>query len=192
MLTHVKPVAFALALSGALVAPSGADQHQHAMTQETVAPGPHQGGQAAFAAIGEIVKILDADPATDWSRVNLEALRAHLVDMDLVTLRARVSARPVDGGLAMDITGDGDVAAAITRMVVPHASMLDAMSTWHAAATPLTGGVRLTVTAERADDPAVVTRIRGLGFAGLLVQGDHHTAHHLMLAKGQGHGHDTP
>jgi len=39
-------------------------------------------GQDAFGAIQEIVQILDADPKTDWSKVDLEALRQHLIDMD--------------------------------------------------------------------------------------------------------------
>jgi len=77
------------------------------------------------------------------------------------------------------------VAAAITQMLVPRAAALDAMSAWQAAAAPITGGVRLTVTAECAGDAATVAKIRGLGFAGLLIHGDHHTAHHLLIAKGQ-------
>ncbi|MFX5914869.1 hypothetical protein ABTE45_18800, partial [Acinetobacter baumannii] len=51
---------------------------------------PTQPGQSAFAAILEIVALLEADPATDWSKVNIEALRQHLIDMDNVTLRADV------------------------------------------------------------------------------------------------------
>jgi hypothetical protein len=149
---------------------------------------PRESGHAAFAAISEVVRLLEADPTTDWSKVNLEALRQHLVDMDLVTLRARVTPRSIDGGLAMDVAGDGPVAAAITRMLGPHAAMLDGMSVWRASTTPIAGGVRLTVTARNAADAATVARIRGLGFAGLLVQGDHHAMHHVMIAKGLGHG----
>jgi hypothetical protein len=167
-------------------------QHQSGMSHESQS-GPTQPGQAAFAAISEIVKILEADSATDWSKINIEALRAHLADMDRVTLHARVGTRQVDGGLAMEVTGDAEVAAAINRMVVPHAAMLDQMSAFRATTTPVAGGTRLTVTARDPGDATTVARIRGLGFAGLLVQGDHHTVHHLMLAKGQGHGgHDAP
>jgi hypothetical protein len=43
-------------------------------------------GQDAFGTIQEIVRMLDADPKTDWSKVNLEALRQHLIDMNDVTL----------------------------------------------------------------------------------------------------------
>jgi hypothetical protein len=51
---------------------------------------PTQPGQSAFAAIQEIVGILDADPKTDWSKVDIEALRQHLIDMNNVTLLADV------------------------------------------------------------------------------------------------------
>jgi hypothetical protein len=37
---------------------------------------PTMPGQEAFGAIQEIVRILDADPKTDWSRVDLEAAPA--------------------------------------------------------------------------------------------------------------------
>ncbi|MCC2098329.1 MAG: hypothetical protein KDJ29_15640, partial [Hyphomicrobiales bacterium] len=43
---------------------------------------PVQPGQSAFAAIQEIVEILEADRSTDWSKVNIPALRQHLIDMD--------------------------------------------------------------------------------------------------------------
>ena len=34
------------------------------------------------------MRILEADPTTDWSKVNIGALREHLIDMDEVTMRA--------------------------------------------------------------------------------------------------------
>lgn len=36
---------------------------------------PTRAGQEAFATIAEIVRLLDADSTTDWSKVDLEALR---------------------------------------------------------------------------------------------------------------------
>src|SRR5437764_5713379 len=35
-------------------------------------------GQAAFGAIQEVVELLEADPTTDWAKVNIAALREHL------------------------------------------------------------------------------------------------------------------
>ena len=49
---------------------------------------PTMAGQDAFGAIQEIVRILEADPKSDWSKVDLEALRQHLIDMNELTLRA--------------------------------------------------------------------------------------------------------
>ena len=173
----------------AQVPPAAPMQHKPGMQhtpdmQHDAGPKPTQGGQAAFAAISEIVKLLEADPKTDWSKVNLEALRQHLADMDMVTLRSRVKSREVPNGLAMDVTGDTGVAAAIKRMVVSHASMLDEMPAWSATTAAIAGGVRLTVTAKAAGDAGVVARIRGLAFRRLPPTSYHRTEHHLALAKG--------
>ncbi len=149
-------------------------------------------GQDAFGAIAEVVQLLEADPATDWSRVDLERLRQHLVDMNEVVLRAEVKASQVPGGLAMDITGPPRTARAIRAMVAPHAVELDGMSDWTAKTVPIPGGLRLTVTARTPEDTKTVARVRGLGFIGLLVQGGHHGPHHLAMAKGEavsGHRH---
>ena len=47
---------------------------------------PQEGGQAAVAAIWEIVASLESNPKTDWSKVNIEALRQHLIDLNNVTM----------------------------------------------------------------------------------------------------------
>jgi hypothetical protein len=172
----------------------GQMQHGQSMVQPTSGqPGtPTLPGQDAFGAIQEIVRILEADPDTDWSRVNLERLRQHLIDMNDVTLRSEVKATPVPGGLTMDVTGTGRTEQAIRAMVTPHARELDQMSEWSARVESIPGGLRLTVVAKKPDDAKTVARIRGLGFIGLLTQGAHHQPHHLAMAKGEampGHGH---
>jgi hypothetical protein len=68
-----------------------------------------------------IVRLLEADPNTDWSKVDLEAPRQHLIDMNEVTLKANAAAKPVDGGLEIAVTGYGRTLAAIQRMVPAHA-----------------------------------------------------------------------
>jgi hypothetical protein len=160
--------------------------------QTPVAAGvPTLPGQDAFGAIAEIVRILDADPDTDWSRVDLERLRQHLIDMHEVVLRAAVKATPVPGGLVMNVTGTGRTEPAIRAMVVPHAAELDRMAGLAAKAEPIPCGVRLTVTARDAQDAKAVARLRGLGFIGLLTLGAHHQPHHLAMARGAampGHG----
>jgi len=131
------------------------------------------------------VRLLEADPGTDWSRVDLERLRQHLIDMNEVVLRSEVKSSSVPGGLAMEITGAARTEQAIRAMVAPHAVELDRMSEWAARIEPIPGGLRLTLTARTPEDTRTVARIRGLGFIGLLVQGGHHGPHHLAMAKGE-------
>jgi hypothetical protein len=174
--------------------PGPQTKHEHVLAQS---PGGHAllptlPGQDAFGAIQEIVRILEADPTTDWSKVNLERLRQHLIDMNDVTLRTEVKTTPVPGGLTMDVTGPGRSEGAIRRMVVPHSVELNTMPQWSAATQEIPGGLRLTVSAKNPDDAKTVARIRGLGFIGLLTQGAHHQPHHLAMARGEdlpGHGH---
>src|SRR5579864_2784919 len=150
--------------------------------QQQASATPTLPGQDAFGAVQEIVRMLEADPSTDWSKVNLEALRQHLIDMNEVTLKADVAAKQVEGGLDIAVTGTGRTLAAIQRMVPDHAQMINGLNGWAAKTETLSNGVRLTVTAA---DPKEVAHIRGLGFIGILVSGSHHQMHHLAMAKGE-------
>lgn len=168
-------------IAGPDLAAQGMDHSKMAAAEQAAAPP----SQAAFATIQAIVKKLKADPSTDWSKVNLEALRQHLVDMDNVVMRSRVVVKNVDGGLSMDVTGTGDVTGAIKRMAGMHAQALTEEGMYVAKSSEINGGVRMVVTAKNPSDAKAVALVRGLGFAGLLTEGDHHAAHHLMLAKGE-------
>jgi hypothetical protein len=85
----------------------------------------------------------------------------------------------------MDVAGTGRTVQSIRDMLIPHAAELDGMLAWSAKAEPIPDGARLTVVARDPADAKTVTKIRGLGFAGLLVQGEHHAPHHLAMAKGE-------
>lgn len=154
--------------------------HHHAGGMPTAHSNPAQPGQAAFAAIQEIVEILEADPSTDWSKVNIEALRQHLIDMDNVTLRAEVKSEPIDGGMRFIVSGLGPVKDSIQRMVMAHAATMDGVENWKFAATPMEAGAILTVTTPSAD----AEKLRALGFIGVMTRGMHHQDHHLMIARG--------
>ena len=54
-----------------------AAQHVHSSAGHSMG-GPQETGQSAFAALAEIVAILQADPETDWERVDIAGLRRHL------------------------------------------------------------------------------------------------------------------
>jgi len=146
------------------------------------APGrPTLPGQDAFGAIQEVVQILQADPNTDWSKVNIAALREHLIDMNEVTLRADASERALPDGVEIAVTGQGRTLMAIKRMVPAHVRELARLG-WSARTEELPDGVKLTVVS--ADGKEAV-KLKALGFMGIMVQGGHHQPHHLMMAKGE-------
>lgn len=154
---------------------------------DTSAPPPPaltEPGEAAFAAIQEVVGELRAQPHTDWSRVDLEALRRHLIDMRRFTLEAEVVHRErVPGGLRVTVRGLGPEAdASVRRAVRAHASMLRAETGWTVALEDDSGGITLEVT---SDDAGEAERIRGLGYIGWMTTGAHHREHHWRIATGE-------
>jgi hypothetical protein len=191
MLVHRRYLGLALLLmigAGAIVAASALvfaqgqshmDHAQHGHGSGSVVP--TMPGQEAFGTIQEIVRLLEADPATDWSKVNIGALREHLIDMDEVTMRARASQRTLDNGIEITVTGEGRTLVAIKRMVPAHVRELAALG-WDARTENLTNGVKLVVV---TSDPHQVVKLRALGFMGIMAQGAHHQPHHLMMAKGE-------
>ncbi|HLZ01140.1 MAG TPA: hypothetical protein VKR55_03200 [Bradyrhizobium sp.] len=142
---------------------------------------PTMPGQDAFGAIQEIVQILQADPKTDWSKVNIEALRQHLIDMNEVTLHATATQRDVGNGIEINVTGEGRTLEAIKRMVPAHVNELRELG-WNAKSDDSPNGVTLTIMASEAQP---LTKLKALGFMGIMVQGSHHQRHHLLMAMGQ-------
>ncbi len=201
--TRTAPIRIALmcalvcAVSAPIALHAQAHQHTPGMTHETAPAAvptgavPTQSGQAAFAAIAEVVRMLQADSTTDWTKVNIEALRLHLRDMDLVLMQSRVVASHVEGGVRLEVTGDGEVTEAIRRMLHSHGQALESE---FPIRTSVEHHERGLVFIARAKDPAntaYAARLRALGLAGLLVMGDHHAPHHLMIARGLGVNHSA-
>jgi hypothetical protein len=147
--------------------------------QDTILTEP---GQGAFAALSEVVRVLEADPDTNWGRVDLAGLRAHLVDMDRLVSDTNVEETELPDGLSAIATGDTETIATLRRMVPVHAAQLTQDDRWTVEAIDAENGVELRVT---SDNPAVVARIRGLGFFGLMASQDHHREHHMTMARGK-------
>jgi hypothetical protein len=166
-----------------------AQTHTPVMTQgihgapigKPLAAVPTQPGQSAFAAIQEIVAMLDADPDTDWSKVDIDGLRRHLVDMNNVTLYAQMAATPSENGVRFAVTGAGPVRESIRRMVTAHAETMNGTDGMTILAEDHPEGAVMTVTVA---DPADLAKLKGLGFFGIMTLGMHHQAHHLMIAAG--------
>ena len=155
--------------------------HAHKMHDEAViGQMPVETGQSAFAAIQEIVGILMSDPATDWAKVNIDALRSHLVDMNAVTLDAHVKGENVDGGVRFVVTGEGPVRGSIRRMVIAHAATMNGANGWQLTAADIENGAILTLQVPAEE----LEKIKALGFFGMMTVGMHHQEHHMMIARG--------
>lgn len=159
-------------------------QHMANMTQQDTSGMPTEAGQSSFAAIAEIVNILSSNPDTDWSKVNINALREHLLDMNNLMIGANVKEVAIDNGMRFEVTGEANVLGAIKRMVPAHSKELNKMKEYDVSTKNIDGGIAMTVT---TNNEATTHKIKGLGFFGLMATGSHHQPHHLMMATGQGH-----
>lgn len=140
---------------------------------------PGEPGQGAFAAIAEIVALLRADPGTDWTAVDMSALRQHLIDMDDLVTHAEVETEALPDGARFRVRTLGRGGGAVARMVPAHAPVLAADTGWASHVLVEGDTVVWTVTSSRDGDV-----IRALGFFGLMAVGNHHQPHHLGLATG--------
>jgi hypothetical protein len=140
---------------------------------------PTEPGQGAFAAISEIVALLRANPETDWSAVEIAALRQHLIDMDDLVTHAEVTTEDVPNGARFRVQTIGLGGSAVSRMVPTHAPVLSADTGWESQVLLNGGEIVWTVTSSRD-----AKMIRALGFFGLMAVGNHHQPHHLGMATG--------
>lgn len=156
-----------------------AEGMDHSMMSDHSDAVPSEPGQGAFAAISEIVTMLSADPETDWSQVNIGALREHLVDMDMLITQAQVATTEIEGGIEMQISLAGLGGGAVSRMVPAHGPVLRGETGWESDVTVASDAITWRVSSAQNVD-----KIRALGFFGLMALGDHHRAHHIGMARG--------
>jgi hypothetical protein len=149
----------------------------------------HAPGESVFGAVQEALRRLEADPNTDWSAVDVDALRQHLIDMHHVAMHVAVERKaPVDGGLRLRVRPTTEAArASLDRVLSAHPSMLKQETGWTMDVETDGASYVLRVTTE---DTAEVAKLRALGYMGLLAYGQHHQRHHWHLVRGQNpHGH---
>lgn len=144
---------------------------------------PTEKGNDAFGTIQEVISLLGSDPTTDWSKVNLEALRLHLLDMeDMVSNVEVLSQKSISSGMVAVVKPTSKRAAkALKRIFMAHPQVLKSESGFEMNVKFINGQYTLTTT---TSNPADVDKIRGLGYIGLMALGNHHQAHHYAMAKG--------
>ena len=142
-----------------------------------------EAGNAIFGTLQETIKMLDANPETDWEKVDLEGLRQHLIDMENFTSGVDVlSNEKIAKGSKIVIRAKSKVAHdSLSRALKAHPSMMQSETGW-------TMGVeqnkeRFTLTIE-TQKPEEITRLRALGYIGVMALGDHHQVHHWLMASG--------
>ncbi len=158
-----------------------AAQHDHAHAGAAPLAAP---GHAIFGAVQEVIEKAEADPSVDWASVDLERLRRHLIDMHRAAMEVEVVYQHVlEDGVLLRVMPENDAArASLARMLRMHPAQLERETGWTMTVEPGDDYFDLRVTTPNPDE---VTKIRALGYIGLLAYGAHHRHHHWMIATGQ-------
>ena len=182
----ISTITLSLMLSLLLSAPSGfAQSHDHSqhMNHDQSATMPTEPGQGAFASIAEIVELLVRDPETDWSKVSIEQLREHLVQMNDLVLNSEAEAKVEDKQITFIVSGEGRTKEAIQAMVPAHSIFLANSLGWEIIVGVTENGAVMQIA---VPNQASRAQVLGLGFYGVMaLGGKHHQFHHLAMAKGQ-------
>jgi len=143
-------------------------------------------GNDIFGTIQEVVQKLESNPDTDWSQVNLEALRQHLLDMKAFTEEVQVLTKgEIKKGVEITVRPQTERAVlALKKLFAMHPGMIKKEKGWDMIAKQDGDKWILTCT---TDDEAEVEKVRALGYIGLLAEGSHHQLHHWMIATGKMH-----
>jgi len=143
-----------------------------------------EAGNDAFGTIQEVIKKLEETPDTDWSKVNIEALRVHLLDMQDMTLNIEVlSQKNITNGAEATVKATTPRAyKALKRVFMAHPSQLKSETGWDMNIKEREKNFIITTTTSNKSE---INKIRGLGYIGLMAYGPHHQQHHWMMANGQ-------
>jgi len=142
-----------------------------------------EAGTDPFAVIQEAIALLEVNPDTDWSVVNIEALRSHLVEMQDMTLNVTVEQQPINLGFMAVITPTTDRALeSMIQVLSAHPSQMKIETGWDMTVTNNNGAFTISVTTDQLLD---VDKIRGLGYIGIMAYGNHHQPHHWAMASGE-------
>lgn len=174
---------FLIQSSAALAADGHSGMNHHAHNIDSSASQLTEAGNDVFGTLQEVIKKLNNNPDTDWAKVDIEALRQHLLDMHDMTLNVEViSQKSIRHGLQAIIkptTARAEVA--LDRVFKAHPGQLQRETGWQMSVTKNGKHYTLTTTSTK---PEEAIKIRGLGYIGLMAYGNHHQPHHWGMATG--------
>lgn len=159
------------------------------MTHQAIQPSAEtklsEGGQAQFAALIEIVSLLEKDKNTDWDSVDIDALRSHLLDMSRLIQDTKATTKIIsDRQINYTVTGNAESIPSIHRMAVAHAHYIEQSRGWAINSEVNNKDAVVQITVE---NPETLTRLEALGFYGFMSLDSHHQAHHYQIALGRSH-----
>ena len=169
----------------------------HKMHRERRPMGPHAGmhdmhsglsgattlpGNDAFGAMQEVVRRARSRSGDRLVEGRYRRLARASDRHERVTLNAKAETQATDTGVMISVTGEGRTLVAIKRMVPAHVARAARARLGLPRRKILPNGVKLTVAAA---DLAQRAKLKALGFLGIMVQGAHHSVHHLAMAKGE-------
>ena len=182
-----------LSITAIIIVAPMASAHMHhtnmnhaAMMGHNTAAAPvalKESGTDPFATLQEVITVLEANPGTNWEKVNIEALRLHLVEMQDMTINVDVKQQDINNGFQAVVTPTTNRAVkSITRVLSGHPVQMKAETGWDMQVQNNNGVFTVTVTTDNAKDGA---KIRGLGYIGVMAYGSHHQPHHWAIASGE-------
>ncbi|SMN02217.1 hypothetical protein SPONN_618 [uncultured Candidatus Thioglobus sp.] len=142
-----------------------------------------EAGNDIFGTIQEVITNLNANLNTDWDKVNIEALKEHLLDMRDMTVNVEViNQNKLKNGSEILIrpTNKRSIQA-MKRVLSAHPAQLKKETNWQMQVQKQ-GDKYLLITT--TDKPTEVSKIIGLGYIGLMAHGSHHQPHHWSMATG--------
>ena len=184
----IKTTIICFLLSGVLYASSnhtGDHLHQGTMMNHMTKDSKitlTEAGNDAFGSIQEVIKKLNDDPNTDWSKVNIEALRAHLSDMQDMTLNIKIiSQKNIPNGVEVTIKATTPRAyGALKRVFKAHPKQLKKETGWDMKVEEKDKNFTMRILTSKKNE---IDKIRGLGYIGIMAYGAHHQPHHWMMAN---------
>jgi len=141
-----------------------------------------ESGTDPFATMQEAIAALEDNPETNWEKVNIEALRLHLVEMQDMTINVEVTQQSINNGFIAVVTPTTPRAVkSLKKVLSGHPIQMKAETGWDMQVSNNNGVFTLTVTTKKLKD---VAKIRGLGYIGVMAYGNHHQPHHWAMASG--------
>ena len=141
-----------------------------------------ESGTDPFATLQEVIDALESNTRTNWEKVNIEALRLHLVEMQDMTINVDVKQQHIDNGFQAVVSPTtSNAVKSLTRVLSGHPAQMKAETGWDMQVQINNSVFTLTVTTDNAKD---VAKIRGLGYIGVMAYGNHHQPHHWAMASG--------